>query len=370
MARLHLLGLFHTIPKAEFSHCAFTGRVIRFGKMMTALGHEVIEYANEGSESNATEHVAILSAERFKELKELYQQEQPNEAASTNSTIYHEFTSILRRELASRLQSGDIVCHPFGIAHADLVSDFPSAKHVEIGVGYTQCAMPLRIYETYQWMSWHQGKEQTGGNDYQWVCPMGYDIEDWEPSYEVGEYLLYFGRVIECKGLQIVKEIARHVDIPVKIVGEADPVWLANFMADAPMNLSYEPPVTGKARSELLRNAYAMLMPTRYTEPFGGAGVEGMLCGTPLLASDFGAFSETVIHGYTGYRCHTLGDWVQAVKDVEGLNRRAIASTARATYSLQNVGRQMDRIIRQIENLNHKGWYSLDATNAVWQSNF
>jgi glycosyltransferase involved in cell wall biosynthesis len=367
MARLHLLGLFHTIPRADYSHCAFTGRVIRFGKMMEPFGHEIIEYSNEGSESYADEHVTILSSERFEELKVLYKQEQPNEAASTNSTLYREFANILRRELASRLQPNDIVCHPFGIAHADLVVAFPDAKHLEIGIGYTQCAMPLRVYETYQWMSWHQGKEQTGGNDYQWVCPMGYDIEDWEPSYETGSYLLYFGRVIECKGLHIVKELARQVDLPVRIVGEANPMWLSSFMADAPSNLSYSPPVTGTARSDLLRNAYAMLMPTRYTEPFGGAGVEGMLCGTPLIASDFGAFSETVIHGYNGFRCHTLGDWIQAVRETKNLNRRAVASTARITYSLQNVGRQMDKIVRQIENLSNKGWYSLDGTDAVWE---
>lgn len=364
MARLHLIGLFHTIPSAEFSHCAFTGRVVRFGKMMLPFGHEVIEYSNEGSEAQATEHVTILGSEKFRELKALYKQEQPNEAASTDSTIYREFDSILRRELALRIQPGDIVCHPFGIAHADLVHAFPSARHVEIGIGYTQCAMPLRVYETYQWMSWHQGKEQTGGNDYQWVCPMGYDIDDWEPSYDDGKYLLYFGRVIECKGLQIVKEIAKHVDMPVLIVGEGDP---SPYLSAEIPNLEYRGPVTGKARSELLRNAYAMLMPTRYTEPFGGAGVEGTLCGTPLLASDFGAFSETVDHGYNGYRCHTLGDWLAAIRNVKNLNRRAIASSARSKYSLQNVGSQMDKIFRQIENLEGKGWYSVDQTDAVWE---
>jgi glycosyltransferase involved in cell wall biosynthesis len=366
MATLHLLGLFHTIPKAEFSHCAFTGRVIRFGKMMEPFGHKIIEYANEGSEAYADEHVTILPSERFTELKTLYKQEQPNEAASTDSTLYREFTCILRRELASRVQPDDIICHPFGIAHADLAHAFPSAKHLEIGIGYTQCAMPFRVYETYQWMSWHQGKEQTWGNDYQWVCPMGYDIDDWEPQYADGSYLLYFGRVIECKGLQIVKEIARNVDMPVRIVGETNPMWLADFMADAPSNLTYEQPVTGKARSELLRNAYAMLMPTRYVEPFGGAGVEGLLCGTPLIASDFGAFSETVFHGFNGYRCHTLGDWLQAIRSVKLLNRRAIASQARGTYSLQTVGKQMDAIVNQLQNLKGKGWYSTEATNAVW----
>lgn len=364
MAKLHLLGLFHTIPAQEFSHCAFTGRVIRFGKMMKPFGWEVVEYSNEGSESDAVEHVVILESEKFRELKSIYKKEQPNEAASTDSTIYREFSSKLELELKDRVEQGDIICHPFGICHADLVAKFPQAYHVEIGIGYTQCAMPLRVYETYQWMSWHHGKEQTGGNDYQWVCPMGYDLDEWEPSYEQGEYLLYFGRVIECKGLPIIKELAKHVEMPIRIVGEADEAT-KEFLKDA-VNVSVEGPVTGKARSELLRNAYAMLMPTRYTEPFGGAGVEGQLCGTPLIASDFGAFNETVIHNVTGYRCHTLGDYVEAVRKVKALNRRQIASIARGRYGLEPVGAQMDKIFRQILGLKDQGWYSMKPIDAVW----
>jgi len=364
MARLHLLGLFHTIPAADFSHCAFTGRVIRFGKMMLPFGWEVIEYANEGSEADATEHVTILDTQRFWELKKLYKQEQPNEAASTDSTLYREFSARLVKELALRVRDGDIVCHPFGICHSDLVHRFPNAHHVEIGIGYTQCAMPLRIYETYGWMAWHQGKEQTDGNDFQWVCPMGYDLEDWEPSYEQGEYLLYFGRVIERKGMAIIKELAKHVEMPVRVIGEIDES-MRGFLSDA-VNLTVEPPVTGKARSELLRNAYAMLMPTRYVEPFGGAGVEGQLCGTPLIGSDFGAFSETIIHNVTGYRCHTLGDYVEAVRKVKALNRRQIASIARGRYGLEPVGAQMNKIFRQILTLKDQGWYSIKPIDAVW----
>lgn len=366
MSRLHLLGLFYTIPAPEFSDCAYTGRVIRFGKMMRPFGHEVIEYANEGSMAESTEQVVILQADEFRELKALYRQEQPHEAASVDSTLYRRFCAILDRELVRRVRPGDIVCHPFGIAHAYLGQLLPQARHVEIGIGYNECAFPFRIYETYQWWAWHQGKERTAGNAYQWVCPMMYDLDDWTPRPETGQYLLYFGRVIEVKGLQIVKEIARRVEWPVKVVGGADPDWLAEFSRDAPPNMSFHPPVTGTARNELLGNAYALLMPTLYTEPFGGAGVEGQLCGTPLLGSDFGAFSETIQHGFNGFRCKTLGDWLHAIRKVGDLDRCAIAETARAKNSLETVGRQMDKIFRQIEGLNGEGWYSLESTDAIW----
>jgi glycosyltransferase involved in cell wall biosynthesis len=50
----------------------------------------------------------------------------------------------------------------------------------------------------------------------------------------------------------------------------------------------------GRQRARVVGGALAMMMPTNFVEPFGGAGVEGMLTGTPLLASDWGAFTETV----------------------------------------------------------------------------
>ena len=360
--KLHLLGLFHTVPTPEYSHCAFTGRIFRFGKMMLPYGYEVIEYSNEGSQSQASEHVVILHKEEFETLKAKMNSAPPHGEANLDSDIYRAFTSKLRRELAKRIEPGDIVCHPFGVTHADFAQMFPEAKHVEIGIGYPDCGLDLRIYETYQWWSWHQGKEQKQGNSYQWVCPMGYDLDDWTPSYDQGKYLLYFGRVIECKGLQTVKEIARHVDMPVVMCGSGYPEL---FLDPEIPNLTYREPVTGLARSELLMNAYAMVMPTQYCEPFGGAGVEGMLCGTPLLGSDYGAFAETIEHGVTGFRCKTLGDWVTAVEFAWQLDRANIANKTREKYSLENVGAQMDRIFKQINNLNDKGWYTLEPTFAI-----
>ena len=365
--RIHLIGLFHTVPAQKFSHCAFTNRVRVFGKMMIPYGYEIIEYSNEGSEAQSTEYVPILKSDEFENLKELYKIEQPNSVANVDSTLYRRFCEVLDAELEKRIQPGDIVAHPFGVAHAYLGAKFPEARHVEIGIGYTQCAFPLRIYETYQWWAWHQGKEQAAGNAYQWVVPMAYDTLEWDTYEDTGKYLLYFGRVIECKGLEIVKEIARHVDMEVRVVGEPDKDWFERFMADAPDNLVYMPPVTGKARSELLGNAYAMLMPTLYTEPFGGAGVEGMMCGTPLIAQDWGCFQENIRHGMNGFRCKTLGDWLRAIEKVKYLDREWISERTKLRYSLQNCGAHYDRIFKQISNLDDKGWYSLEPTDAIWE---
>jgi glycosyltransferase involved in cell wall biosynthesis len=101
-------------------------------------------------------------------------------------------------------------------------------------------------------------------------------------------------------------------------------------------------------------------MPTVFTEPFGGSGVEGMLCGTPLISVDYGAFTETVVEGVTGYRCHTLKDWLSAIDKVGDLDRTLIASFAQKQYSLSACGSKYAKVFNDLENLHNQGWYTLD----------
>jgi glycosyltransferase involved in cell wall biosynthesis len=353
---LHVIGLFHTICNHDYDHCAFTGKVMRFGKMMRAQGYKVIEYSNDISISEVDEHVSILpKAELLSYTKTHDTVKSGNNAIGTPH--WTEFDKKLKKEMATRIKSGDIVCHPFGPAHIDLLTMFPEAFHVETGIGYPNGDFgAFRIFETYAWMHYHQGLDRRPGKDYEWVVPNFYDLEDWEPNYEPGKYLLYFGRVVPEKGLEIVQEIAKHLNEPIRIVGNGD---LESFVGK---NMIIEGPITGvKERSDLLRNAKAVFMPTRFTEPFGGAGVEAMLCGTPLISSNFGAFTETVEDGKTGFRCHTLGDYLEAIKQIDTIDRKYVADRARALYNTERVGKMYDKIFMQIADLKNTGWYTLES---------
>ena len=59
--RLHILALPHTITNDEFSHCAYTGKVLRFPEMMVSRGFEVYHYGVEGSTTKATKNVELLT---------------------------------------------------------------------------------------------------------------------------------------------------------------------------------------------------------------------------------------------------------------------------------------------------------------------
>lgn len=357
--RLHLVGIFHTQHTAAYSHCAFTGKALRFPKMMRMQGYTVIEYSNAGSESEADEHVVMLSAPEFDAI---YGARGATDFHGNDATVgsagHQLFEQRLIPALRERLQPQDIICHPFGHAHQQLMAEFPGHQHVETGIGYpTLMPDSFRIFESYAWMHYHQGKENRNGKNYEWVVPNYYDLDDWEPSYEPGQYLAFLGRITPLKGIDTIKAIADHSPWPIVLHGQGDPTPWAH------PNIEYRGPIAGKARSEFLRNARALLAPTVFTEPFCGMAVEAMLCGTPVVAVDYGAMTETVIEGVSGYRCHTLQDWIDGIDAVGDLDRRTIADIARSKWSLEACGKRYDKIFRQINDLYRRGWYEVDRIN-------
>jgi len=67
-----------------------------------------------------------------------------------------------------------------------------------------------------------------------------------------------------------------------------------------------------------------------------------MLCGTPVITTNFGAFTDYVIDGLNGYKCNTLDDFVRAGRDVVKLNPLAIRKTAEK-FTLESVSKEYQR---------------------------
>lgn len=396
---IHLIGCFHTIIDLQHTHCAFSQKVLRFPKMMQPFGYNVIEYSNGTSESTADEHVQILTKDELELLSScwiaarqlvpqtdklfgdqlhLERERVSNDLAASitapmsidskfhgdtaaiGSPHWREFNKRLIIELKKRVKPGDIIAHPFGRSHVGLLKEFPSQQfaHVETGIGYPDAPFGcFRIFETYNWQSWHHGKHNSGSNDYEWVIPNYYDLEDWTPRDGKNDgYLLYFGRVCPEKGMNHVAAIAEALQEEILVVGQGDPTpWTAKTPYLKSLGAK-----KGRERDELLRGARALLMPTRFHEPFGGAGVEGQLVGTPLIASDCAAFAETVTPSVNGFRCKQLADWVAAAEAVKNLDRSAIATEARRRYSLETCGAMFDEAFKRIHGLyTGRGWYHI-----------
>lgn len=359
--RVHLLGIPHNRTDPAFSSCAFSQKVVKAIPMLRAQGCEVHHYGVGNINPGADTHTEVMDVGTQADLLGYDPGADPQKFAGDDAhvdhPVYRLFNARVSRSLHYHVSRGDIVWMPFGHGHAAGVRNHRGIN-LEAGVGYPICCEPFRVYESNAWYAWHMGNGKESCSDYQWVIPNYFDLADWELGTGPRRYLAYFGRMIETKGLAIVREIARsRPDLEVLLAGQGDATpWLS---PDLP-NLRHIGALVGRARSEFLGGAVALLAPTRYLEPFGGVTVEANLCGTPALTSPFGVFPETIVNAVNGFRCHTLGDYLAAIENFERNPpvEAHIREWAEQRYSLDVIGPRYIRVFEQLRALAGRGWYT------------
>lgn len=348
--RLHLLSIPHTVTRQDFAHCAFTQKVYKLPRMLRPLGYEVVHYGVEGSDSGADVDAIVMTQDEHLELLGHPYHEQPKgfygDDAQADSPLYRQWNLNARELLKEFVRPGDGILLPFGHAHAPAIRGLPmlseGAWAVESGIGYYDCLLPWRVYESEAVRHGCMAKEGRAGvhqmsNRLEFVVPNYYDVDEW-PEGPGGDEIVFLGRLTEGKGIGIIFELARrkpNVRFALAGQGSVEP------FGEVPPNVRLVGPLTHE-RAKYLGNARAIIAPSRYVEPFCGVVVEAALCGTPAITSNFGAFTETVANDRTGYRCQTMAEFERAVDAVRGLNRKDIRARARRLYGLRSVARAYD----------------------------
>ena len=141
-----------------------------------------------------------------------------------------------------------------------------------------------------------------------------------------GTYLAFLGRVSPEKGLAQAIAIARQVGLPLKIAAKVDPFDQEYFevvirpLLDHPL-VEYLGEMGEADKVDFLGQAYALLFPIDWPEPFGLVMIEAMACGTPVIAYRRGSVPEVLEDGVTGWIVEGLDEAVQAVAQVSTLSR-------------------------------------------------
>jgi glycosyltransferase involved in cell wall biosynthesis len=108
-------------------------------------------------------------------------------------------------------------------------------------------------------------------------------------------------------------------------------------------------------KSEFLGNAYALLFPIDWPEPFGLVMIEAMACGTPVVAYRGGAVPELVEPGHTGFIVESMQDAVKAVREVAQLSRKRCRDVFEqrftATRMAHDYVQQFERLIATDEEV-------------------
>lgn len=372
--RFHVVALPHTQTSKHHNLCAYTMKVFNFCWMMHSLGHEVYHYGAEGSEVDGicTEHIEIISR---KEQEEFFGEENllnfypldwdPNK-------LHWQLTNHRAAvEITKRKQKGDFICIIAGWCNhalAEAVNKNKDVIVVEYGIGYDGSFADYRVFESYSHMHKVYGAQKGFDPDGRWydvVIPNYFDPEDFPPKFEKGDYYLFIGRLIKRKGLEVAVETCNRIGAKLVIVGQGckaiRPGEIETQEGDIYRGpgLSYEGIANLDRRKALYQNAIATFVPTIYIEPFGGVAVESQMCGTPVITTDYGAFTETVEHGITGYRCRTLDHFVFATKHVRELDLKYIHNRAVANYSTDRVRYMYQEYFQMLSDIDSsKGWYT------------
>jgi glycosyltransferase involved in cell wall biosynthesis len=348
--RFHVLGMAHTQTTIEYTSCAYTQKIRNFCRMMMDRGHEVYLYAGEENDAPCTEHlVCITEVERKRAVKghfhqALHQPDAPHWVTFNGRACGH---------LASRARAGDFLCVIFGFAQKPVADAFPILKTVEYGVGYHHTFASHRVFESYAWMhSIYAADKKTSDVDgifYDGVIHGYLDPSQFHLAKKKEDYLLYMGRMIDRKGVRVAVEIAQAAGRRLVGAGPGTP----------PPGMHHLGEVGAKRRATLLAKAHAAIMPTLYVEPFGNVAIEAMASGTPVITTDWGAFTETVKHGVTGFRCRILQEFLDAIEMADTLDPKAIRKYAIDNFSLNVIGVEYDNYFKRLKTLWGKGWSQL-----------
>lgn len=351
--RFHLVSLPHTQTTKSYSACAYTEKVRKFANMMTARGHEVILYASEHNEAKVAELVTCITESTQEKYGFFGPEDYLKIVFDVKRPIWQAFNKEVIKQLKGRLKPKDFICVIDGEGAKPIADAYPGHMTVEFGIGYTGVFSKYRVFESYAWRNYIYGmldgetRSDTDGNFYDAAIPNYFEIEDFPLGTTKDDYYLFIGRLADRKGWRIAQDVCQQLGKRLIVAGQG------NFSGYG----EYEGMVGPKRRGELMSKAQAVFVPTLYIPPFEGVHIEAMLCGTPVITTDFGVFSETVTNGVNGFRCNSFQEFVDAAENVRKFkNYSSIAIDAQLRYSLDAVGPQYERYFEHLMTLWGEGW--------------
>lgn len=187
--------------------------------------------------------------------------------------------------------------------------------------------------------------------DYAATVYNGIDTNEFTFRNDSTDHLLFFGRIHPDKGtyesIQIARQSGRkliisgliqdqeYFDCKVRpFLNETDVVYVGN---SGPLE-----------RNKLMGEAFALLHPISFNEPFGLSVAEAMLCGTPVIAFDRGSMPELIQDGKTGFLVNTIAEAVEAVDNIDSIDRKNCREWAISKFSREKMTESYLQVYQEV----------------------
>lgn len=344
--RVHLLALPNCQSTWEFDLDGFNVLNIRFAKLLKGLGHHVILYASEQNDAPCDELVCVTTKAEQDKIIGTAQYQHAN--ISHENPLWQLYNPRVIVEIGKRKQPKDLICNIGGGSMQQVTMAHPELMDVEYSIGYVGNYARYRVFQSQAWRHTCYGYQHIETcRFFDEVIPGFFDVEKF-PVNKPENYVCYVGRYIPKKGIAVVCEAARLAGVPLKLIGHGD-----SSLITYGENLGA---VHEAERNEVMSKAKALICPTIYIEPYGCISPEAQMCGTPVISTNFGGFTETVEQGRTGFRCNMLGEFVSAIRNVDRLDRSYIRERAIRLYSMETATKSYASYFKRLQTLWTDGW--------------
>lgn len=332
MPTLHILSNPESPIHVDNRIDAFSTAIIKFINNMQGLGWNCIHYGVVGCQTNC--EVVMCLANIYNDH-------------ATNVKLYNDTAAI---EISKRKSQGDLIMCFHGWENRIAAEANQDLLIVEPSIGYSTKAVfaPYRVFVSYANMHMYYGERDMLMNPswYDAVIPNAFTPEEFEFNDKKKDYLLYFGRLVESKGINIAIQATQATGQKLIIAG---PGTLKDLgYAEIPNHVTCMGLVNIAQRKLLMRDAKAIIGPTHYVEPFGNMVVEGYFSGTPAITTDWGGFVDTVVQGKTGFRCREFKEFVAAIENIDSIKHEDCRQWAMDNYSESVVHKQFDNYFKKI----------------------
>ena len=330
--------LYESVPPKLYGG---TERVVSYlTEELIGLGHEVTLFASGDSVTNARLVAACSRALRLDD--------------NIKDPLAHHFVQL--DQVFAEADSFDIIHFHAGYLHFPLfrrqATPFITTLHGRLDLSdlvplYKRYSdIPLVSISNYQrlpldWANW-QGTVYHGLPDNLLTSGAGR-----------GNYLAFVGRFSVEKRVDRAIEIAKRVGMKLKIAAKIDAAdrdyyqqSIEHLLDDPLVDCIGE--VDDRGKQELLSNAYALLFPIDWPEPFGLVIIEAMACGTPVIAFRRGSVPELIEDGVTGFIVDDIDQAVAALAKVKDLDRRRCREVFEERFSAPRMARDYLRLYARI----------------------
>jgi glycosyltransferase involved in cell wall biosynthesis len=181
----------------------------------------------------------------------------------------------------------------------------------------------------------------------------GMPKDEYKFKPKADNYLVFLGRISPEKRVDRAIEIAKRTGMEIRIAAKVDKADQEYFdtqikhLLDHPL-VNYIGEIDLQEKNKLLGNAYALLFPIDWPEPFGLVMIEAMASGTPVIAYRHGSVPEVINDGETGFIVENIDEAVAAVEKVASLSRYRCRQVFEERFSSESMTRDYLNVYQSI----------------------